>query len=82
MVKHKTLNNFKAREIIRCACSGNYRSVYMYLYNFRDDFTDEIYHRICTLVGELAPLTLEIYKSLPYEVQNHYNQLWINYCNN
>ena len=76
MEKYKTLNNFAAKEIIRLACVGCNRAVYMLLYNYRDAFIDEVYHRICTVVGEVAPLTLDILKSLPYEVQHYYNRIY------
>ena len=73
----KTLNNCIARDIVRNAVCGNYRVVYMLLYNYRDAFIYEIYHRLCEIVGEFAPLTLDIFKSLPYEVQSYYNCLWL-----
>lgn len=76
MEKYKTLNNFVAKEIIRLACVGCFRAVYMLLYNNRDAFVDEVYHRICKVVFEIAPITLDILKSLPYEVQHYYNRLY------
>ena len=78
MEKYKTLNNCVAKDIIRHACLGKNRVVYMLLYNYRDAFIDEVYHRICTVVGEIAPLTFDILKSLPYEVQYYYNSLYAN----
>ena len=77
MEKFKTLNNRLARDIIRNAVTGNNRAVYMALYNCHDAFTDDVYHRICELVGEFAPLTLDIYLTLPLVVQNYYNILWL-----
>lgn len=78
MEKYKTLNNFVAKEIIRLACIGCNRAVYMMLYNYKDAFVEEVYHRICTVVGDIAPLTLQVFKSLPYEVQSYFNVLWLN----
>lgn len=78
MEKYKTLNNRIAREIIRYACIGSYRAVYMLLYNYRDAFVDEVYYRICTIISELAPLNYEIYSTLPKCVQNYFNQQWLN----
>ena len=77
MEKFKTLNNLVARTIVRNAVCGNYRAVYMLLYNYSDAFVDDIYHRLFEIVGDFAPLTLDIYKTLPIEVQNYYNILWL-----
>lgn len=76
MDKYKTLNNSTARDIIRNACVGNYRAVYMLIYNNRDSFVDDVFHRLCTIVGEFAPLTLGVLKKLPYEVQSYYNSIY------
>lgn len=78
MERYKTLNNRIARDIIRYACIGSYRAVYMLLYNYRDAFEDDVHHRLCEIISELSPLNYEIYSSLPNIVQNYYNQLWLN----
>ena len=77
MEKFKTLNNRICRDIIRNACCGCHRAVYMYLYNYRDALTDDVYMRLCTIINELSPLTLDIYITLPNEVQSYFNQLWL-----
>lgn len=79
MEKFKTLNNSRARDIVRSACQGKGRSVFLQLYHAHDLFTDELYQRVLSLVLEICPLTLEIYKSLPFEVQNFFNQLWLQF---
>ena len=78
MEKYKTLNDCIAKDIIRHACLGKTRIVYMLLYNYRDAFVDDVYHRICGIIGDIAPLTLDVFKTLPYEVQYYYNSLWLN----
>lgn len=78
MEKYKTLNNCVAKDIIRHACLGKNRIVYMLLYNYRDAFIDEVYHRICTIVCDIAPLTMDVYKTLPYEVQAYYSAIYAN----
>lgn len=76
MEKFKTLNNSFARDIVMSACYGKGRSVFMLLYHAHDLFTDELYQRVLSLVLEICPLTMEIYKTLPFEVQNFFNSLW------
>ena len=77
MEKFKTLNNRLCRDIIRNACCGCYRAVYMYLYNCHDMLDDDVYVRLCTIINELCPLTYDIYLTLPNEVQSYYSQLWL-----
>lgn len=77
MEKFKTLNNSRARDIVISACRGKGRSVFLQLYHAYDLFTDELYQRVFSLVMEICPLTMEIYKTLPYDVQNFFNQLWL-----
>lgn len=78
MERYKTLNNWIARDIIRQACAGNYRSVYMLIYNCHNAFEPDVFHRLCKIVVEFAPLTIDIYKSLPYEVQAYYSAAYAN----
>lgn len=76
MEKFKTLNNQRVRQILYCACSSQSRAVYMLLYNSRDMFTQELFMRVYNILFDLCPFTLDLYQSLPNEVQSYYNQLW------
>ena len=77
MEKFKTLNNHLCKSIINHACCGNYRAVYMLLYNCSDMITTELFIRLYNICFEIAPLTSDVYKTLPNEVKTYYNQLWL-----
>ena len=77
MEKFKTLNNHRVRQILYCACSCQSRAVYMMLYNSIDYFTEDLFARVYNILFDMCPLTLDIYNSLPFEVQNYYSQLWM-----
>lgn len=77
MEKFKTLNNALCKDIIRQSANGNIRAVYMLLYNSADMMTDELFVRVYNLVFEIAPLTLDVFKSLPNNVKSYYNTLWL-----
>lgn len=76
MEKFKTLNNSRARDIVLSACKGNGRSVFLQLYHAHDLFTDELYLRVMSLVLEICPLTTDVYKTLPFDVQRYFYLLW------
>ena len=76
MEKFKTLNNRVCKDIIRNACIGSHRAVYMLIYNHYDLFSDQLLERIFKIVSELCPI-LDVYSSLPFIVQTFYNQKWL-----
>lgn len=77
MEKFKTLNNHLCRQIINSASVGNYRAVYMQIFNSREMMTDELFVRVYNICYELAPMTLQVYKTLPNDVKAYYNNLWL-----
>ena len=77
MEKFKTLNNSLCKDIFRNAVNGSIRAVYIRIFNCHDMMTDELFERVLNLVLEICPLSLEIYKSLPFDVQSYYNSLWL-----
>lgn len=77
MEKFKTLNNQLVRQILNCACSCQSRAVYMMLYNSVDYFTEDLFTRVYNILFDMCPLTLEIYNSLPNDVQTFYSCLWL-----
>lgn len=77
MEKFKTLNNQYCKDIVRHACNGHYRAVYMTLYNCYDYLEEHVVVRLHNFLIEIAPLTLDVFKTLPYEVQSFYNTLWL-----
>ena len=76
MEKFKTLNNSVCKDIIRNAVGGCHRAVYMLIYNYHDAFTDDLFVKLYNLCYEFCPMSLELFKTLPLEVQNWYNVLW------
>lgn len=78
MEKFKTLNNHRVRQILHCACASQTRAVYMMLFNSRELFTNDLFTRVYYILFDMCPFTLDIYKSLPLEVQQYYNTLWQN----
>lgn len=77
MERYKTLNNQYCKDIIRHACNGNLRAVYMKLYNTYDLLDYTVVARLYYLLLDIAPLTLDVYKTLPLEVQSFFNSLWL-----
>lgn len=76
MEHFKTLNNHICKLIIYNAVSGNYRAVYLLIYNYHDLLCDELFVRVYNLCYEIAPLTLDVYNTLPNDVKSYYSQLW------
>lgn len=76
MEKFKTLNNGRCKDIINLAAVGKSRQAYILLYNSVELLTDELFKRVFAFCNEIAPL-LVVFKTLPFNVQNYYNQLWL-----
>lgn len=81
MEKFKTLNNHRVRQILFCACANQRRAVYLMLYNSRDYFTDELFTRVHNILIDMCPFSIDLFESLPVNVQSYYNQLWMNSLN-
>lgn len=50
---------------------------YMRFFNQHKMLVNSVAERLYKLLCELAPLTLEIYKTLPLTVQNFYNAIYM-----
>lgn len=72
-MKYKTLNNKIARNIVMIAAS-QFDVCYRAICGHSDSFTDEMLSRLFLLCNELHPFTYEVFRSLPYDVRNWYNQ--------
>lgn len=77
MEKFKTLNNHICKSIVRDACNGHYRAVYMMIYNLHESMSEDLLVRVYNLCYELCPLTLDIFETLPEVVKSYYNSLWL-----
>ena len=71
MEKFKTLNNHLCKFIIYQACCGNCRAVYMLIYNIDEMITTDVLERLYHVCMEIAPMTIDVFRTLPNEVKNY-----------
>lgn len=77
MEQFKTMNNAVCKSVLYLACYNKTRMAYMRFFNQHEMLNNSVADRLYKLLCELAPLTIDIFKTLPLSVQNFYNAIYL-----